>query len=61
MLCPLCKTALRAGESNNVKRDGKTFRRIRLYCKSKGCPRNNGQPISVQEIEIKETDQHDAE
>ena len=54
MLCPSCKIALRAGASDNIKKDGVTYRRIRLYCKSKGCPRNNGQPISVQEIEVKE-------
>ena len=60
MLCPSCKTALRAGASDNIEKDGAAYRRIRLYCKTKGCPRNNGQPISVQEIEIKEAN-HGAE
>ena len=54
MLCPTCKCAARAGRSDNIEKDGAVYRRIRLFCKTKGCPKNNGEPIAVTEIKVKE-------
>ena len=53
MRCPHCDGMLRAMSSRMVKRDGKEFRQIDLYCKKAGCPRNNGQPVHTDEIEVK--------
>ena len=53
MRCPHCDGMLRAMGSRIVEHDGKEFRQIDLYCKKAGCPRNNGQPVHTDEIEVK--------
>jgi len=49
--CPSCNRALRAGESKEIKKGKKTYRVIKLYCKTPGCPMNNSLPVAVDEVE----------
>jgi len=50
MLCPICKRTLRAGKGTDVTKDGKEYRVILLYCKTRGCPNNNGEPLYKDEV-----------
>ena len=49
--CPRCSKALRAGEGKDVEKDGKKYRMIKLYCRTPGCPNNNGTPVMIDEVE----------
>jgi hypothetical protein len=38
-------------DSKEVQEGGKTFRILKLYCKTAGCPKNNGQPVMTDKVE----------
>lgn len=50
-LCPSCNHPLRAGEGKDIKKGKKTYRVIKLYCKTPGCPMNNTLPVAVDEVQ----------
>lgn len=54
MKCPCCDNLLRVMDSKEIEKDNKKFIVVKLYCKTIGCPNNNGQPILVEEIEEKD-------
>lgn len=52
MKCPRCDGLLRAMNSKIIEKDGKHYMLINLYCYTKGCPANNGQPVQTNEVEV---------
>lgn len=50
--CQICHRTLWAGEGKDVEKDGVMYREIKLYCKTRGCPANNNEPVEVDEVRI---------
>lgn len=49
--CPICHRHLWAGEGRDIEKDGVQYREIKLYCRTRGCPNNNGEPVKIDEVE----------
>ena len=52
MRCPHCKGLLRVMHSKEIQEGGKTYRIMKLYCVTGGCPENNGQPVRTDKVEV---------
>lgn len=50
MLCPKCKHTLRVGKGEDIKKGRTVYRQLSLFCKTPGCPNNNGQPVYKDEV-----------
>ena len=52
MRCPHCKGLLRVMHSKEIQEGAKTYRILKLYCVTGGCPNNNGQPVRTDKVEV---------
>lgn len=50
--CPSCHRPLRAGEGKDITKKKVKYRAIKLYCKTRGCPMNNGTPVAIDEVKV---------
>ena len=52
MRCPHCNALLRVMNSKEITENGKDYRILKLYCVTAGCPKNNGQPVLTDKVEV---------
>jgi len=57
MKCPHCEARLRVMGSAEIEEHGKKYRVLKLYCKTDGCPENNGQPVRTERVEVNDGNQ----